>query len=152
MVGCKDLRMKIRTLAARRLLHCSIYLNASPCSKTKLYRFDADSGEWKERGIGQAKLLQHKENKKIRMLMRQEKTLKIMANHLGKTLRHAWGQVVESPNAFWSTTSLSLQCRVSVHSDAREQPSAPSLQRQFVVLVVVYYHHSNLPTNHVVIY
>ncbi len=52
-------------------------------SKTKLYRFDPDSGEWKERGIGQAKLLQHKENKKVRMLMRQEKTLKIRANHLG---------------------------------------------------------------------
>ncbi|GAX86097.1 hypothetical protein CEUSTIGMA_g13510.t1 [Chlamydomonas eustigma] len=50
--------------------------------KTKLYRFDGDSGEWKERGIGQAKLLQHKENKKVRMLMRQEKTLKIRANHL----------------------------------------------------------------------
>ena len=54
------------------------------CSKTKLYRYDADSSEWKERGIGQAKLLQHKENKKIRMLMRQEKTLKIRANHLGE--------------------------------------------------------------------
>jgi hypothetical protein len=54
------------------------------CSKTKLYRFDGDSGEWKERGIGQARLLQHKENKKVRMLMRQEKTLKIRANHLGK--------------------------------------------------------------------
>jgi Ran-binding protein 1 len=50
--------------------------------KTKLYRFDGDSGEWKERGIGQARLLQHKENKKVRMLMRQEKTLKIRANHL----------------------------------------------------------------------
>lgn len=50
--------------------------------KTKLYRFDQDSGEWKERGIGAAKLLQHKENKKVRMLMRQEKTLKIRANHL----------------------------------------------------------------------
>jgi Ran-binding protein 1 len=46
--------------------------------------------EWKERGIGQAKLLQHKENKKIRMLMRQEKTLKIRANHLGERLDDAF--------------------------------------------------------------
>ena len=60
------------------------------CSKTKLYRFDQDSGEWKERGIGMAKLLQHKENKKVRMLMRQEKTLKIRANHLGA---HAWATI-----------------------------------------------------------
>jgi hypothetical protein len=52
--------------------------------KCKLYRFDHDNSEWKERGIGQAKLLKHKTNKKIRMLMRQEKTLKIRANHIGE--------------------------------------------------------------------
>lgn len=50
--------------------------------KCKLYRFDTGSNEWKERGIGFVKLLQHKENKKIRLLMRQEKTLKIRANHI----------------------------------------------------------------------
>lgn len=33
--------------------------------------------------MGQARLLEHKENKKIRLLMRQEKTLKIRANHIG---------------------------------------------------------------------
>ncbi|KAG2487841.1 hypothetical protein HYH03_013558 [Edaphochlamys debaryana] len=50
--------------------------------KCKLYRFDNDNNEWKERGLGQVKLLQHKENKKVRLLMRQEKTLKIRANHI----------------------------------------------------------------------
>lgn len=50
--------------------------------KCKLYRFDADNNEWKERGLGLVKLLQHKENKKVRLLMRQEKTLKIRANHI----------------------------------------------------------------------
>lgn len=55
------------------------------CSKCKLYRFDKESGsgEWKERGVGQVRLLEHKGNKKIRLLMRQEKTLKIRANHIG---------------------------------------------------------------------
>lgn len=53
------------------------------CRKCKLYRFDADNNEWKERGLGLVKLLQHKENKKVRLLMRQEKTLKIRANHIG---------------------------------------------------------------------
>eukprot|EP00884_Botryococcus_braunii_P019437 jgi/Botrbrau1/6177/Bobra.0344s0017.1 len=48
--------------------------------KSKLYRFD--NGEWKERGVGQLKLLEHKESKKIRLLFRQEKTLKIRANHM----------------------------------------------------------------------
>jgi hypothetical protein len=53
-------------------------------SKSKLYRFDNDSGEWKERGVGQSKLLQHKESQRIRYLFRQEKTLKIRANHIGE--------------------------------------------------------------------
>lgn len=47
--------------------------------RAKLYRYV--NGEWKERGLGNAKLLQHKETKKIRFLLRQEKTLKIVANH-----------------------------------------------------------------------
>lgn len=50
------------------------------CSKCKLYRFDGE--EWKERGLGVTKLLENKENKRIRLLMRQEKTLKIRANHI----------------------------------------------------------------------
>ena len=54
------------------------------CRKSKLYRFDSDSGEWKERGAGQTRLLQSNENSKIRLLMRQEKTLKIRANHFGE--------------------------------------------------------------------
>ncbi|GJP31768.1 hypothetical protein CLOM_g8875 [Closterium sp. NIES-68] len=49
--------------------------------KSKLYRFDKDGNQWKERGVGQVKLLEHKETKKIRLLMRQQKTLKICANH-----------------------------------------------------------------------
>ncbi|KAH8739628.1 Ran-binding protein [Cryptosporidium ryanae] len=47
--------------------------------RAKLYRYV--NGEWKERGLGNAKLLQHKETKKIRFLLRQEKTLKVVANH-----------------------------------------------------------------------
>lgn len=36
---------------------------------------------WCERGVGDAKILKHKENNRIRILMRQEKTLKILVNH-----------------------------------------------------------------------
>lgn len=56
--------------------------------KCKLYRFEAAGNEWKERGLGFVKLLKHKENKKIRLLMRQEKTLKIRANHIGNVTSH----------------------------------------------------------------
>ncbi|KAI9353887.1 RanBP1 domain-containing protein, partial [Obelidium mucronatum] len=49
--------------------------------RAKLFRFDKPNNEWKERGTGDVKLLQHKESKKIRVLMRRDKTLKICANH-----------------------------------------------------------------------
>jgi len=50
--------------------------------KAKLYRFDKDGNQWKERGTGTVKLLKHKETGKVRLVMRQAKTLKICANHL----------------------------------------------------------------------
>ncbi|KMZ67547.1 hypothetical protein ZOSMA_264G00260 [Zostera marina] len=50
--------------------------------KSKLYRFDKEGNQWKERGAGTVKLLKHKETKKVRLVMRQTKTLKICANHL----------------------------------------------------------------------
>jgi Ran-binding protein 1 len=41
----------------------------------------ATAGEWKERGTGDVRLLKHKENAKVRLVMRREKTLKVCANH-----------------------------------------------------------------------
>lgn len=35
---------------------------------------------WRERGIGNCRILQHKEHQRIRVLMRQEKTMKVVAN------------------------------------------------------------------------
>ncbi|XP_030537386.1 ran-binding protein 1 homolog b [Rhodamnia argentea] len=51
-------------------------------SKAKLYRFDKEGNQWKERGAGSVKFLKHKESGKVRLVMRQSKTLKICANHL----------------------------------------------------------------------
>ncbi|XP_057596684.1 E3 SUMO-protein ligase RanBP2-like isoform X2 [Hippopotamus amphibius kiboko] len=51
------------------------------CNRAKLYRFDVGSREWKERGIGNVKILRHKTSGKIRLLMRREQVLKICANH-----------------------------------------------------------------------
>ena len=47
-----------------------------------MFRFDKESNEWKERGTGDVKLLQHAESKKVRLLMRRDKTHKVCANHL----------------------------------------------------------------------
>ena len=49
--------------------------------RAKLFRFDRDSKEWKERGTGDVRLLKHKENQKTRLVMRRDKTLKVCANH-----------------------------------------------------------------------
>ncbi|KAI1319711.1 single stranded nucleic acid binding protein [Mortierella claussenii] len=49
--------------------------------RAKLFRFVKESNEWKERGTGDVRLMQHKETKKIRLLMRRDQTLKICANH-----------------------------------------------------------------------
>ena len=49
-------------------------------SRGKLFRFR--DGEWKERGTGDLKLLRHKTEKKIRFILRQDKTLKIVANFI----------------------------------------------------------------------
>lgn len=46
-----------------------------------MFRFDAEGNQWKERGTGDVKLLKHKTTGKIRLLLRQEKTLKVCANH-----------------------------------------------------------------------
>ncbi|XP_052863157.1 E3 SUMO-protein ligase RanBP2 [Anopheles cruzii] len=47
--------------------------------RAKLYRFV--SSEWKERGIGDVKILKHKTTGKLRMIMRREQVLKICLNH-----------------------------------------------------------------------
>ncbi|KAF9425775.1 single stranded nucleic acid binding protein [Podila epigama] len=49
--------------------------------RAKLFRFFKDLNEWKERGTGDVRLMQHKETKRIRLLMRRDKTLKVCANH-----------------------------------------------------------------------
>ncbi|KGG50127.1 hypothetical protein DI09_88p90 [Mitosporidium daphniae] len=50
-------------------------------SRAKLFRYDKPTSQWKERGTGDVKLLQHSSTGKIRVLMRRDQTLKICANH-----------------------------------------------------------------------
>lgn len=49
--------------------------------RAKLFKFDREAREWKERGTGDVKLLKHKESKKVRLVMRRDKTHKVCANH-----------------------------------------------------------------------
>ncbi|XP_028289444.1 ranBP2-like and GRIP domain-containing protein 3 isoform X2 [Parambassis ranga] len=63
------------------------------CNRAKLYRFDTETKEWKERGIGNVKILKHSTKGKVRLLMRREQVLKICANHYITT------DMVLNPNA-----------------------------------------------------
>ena len=50
-------------------------------NRAKLYRFDEPTKQWKERGLGDIKILRHKKTMKYRVLMRREQILKICCNH-----------------------------------------------------------------------
>mmetsp|Transcript_5923 Transcript_5923/g.20421 ORF Transcript_5923/g.20421 Transcript_5923/m.20421 type:complete len:251 (-) Transcript_5923:41-793(-) len=71
--------------------------------KAKLYRYDFEKQEWKERGVGPCKILEDKKTKKIRVLMRRDKLHKICANFLimpGTTLQNHQGN---DKTWVWST-------------------------------------------------
>ncbi|KAG7653375.1 Ran binding domain [Arabidopsis suecica] len=69
--------------------------------KSKLYRFDKDANQWKERGAGTVKLLKHKNTGKIRLVMRQSKTLKICANHFVKSGMSVQEHVGNEKSCVW---------------------------------------------------
>ena len=50
--------------------------------RAKMFRFDAEKREWKERGVGDVKLLIHRDSHQIRVLMRRDHTFKVCANHV----------------------------------------------------------------------
>jgi len=56
--------------------------------RSKLFIFgetllDKGSGNktWRERGVGEIKILRHNQHQRLRLLMRQEKTMKVICNH-----------------------------------------------------------------------
>lgn len=46
-----------------------------------MYGTEVRKNIWKERGTGEVRILKHKKDKKERIVMRQEKTLKLILNH-----------------------------------------------------------------------
>ncbi|XP_072977441.1 ran-binding protein 1 homolog b-like [Typha angustifolia] len=75
--------------------------------KAKLYRHDKEGNQWKERGTGNVKLLKHKVTGKVRLVMRQAKTLKICANHLVVTMTKLQEHVGNDKSCVWYASDFS---------------------------------------------
>ncbi|KAK3812082.1 MAG: ran/spi1 binding protein [Benniella sp.] len=73
--------------------------------RAKLFRFHKDTNEWKERGTGEARLLQHKETSKVRLLMRRDQTLKICANHYVAPEMNLTPNIGSDRSWVWNVTS-----------------------------------------------
>uniref|UniRef100_A0A1A7Y538 E3 SUMO-protein ligase RanBP2 n=1 Tax=Iconisemion striatum TaxID=60296 RepID=A0A1A7Y538_9TELE len=93
------------------------------CNRAKLYRFDTETKEWKERGIGNVKILKHSTKGKVRLLMRREQVLKICANH------YITSDMLLKPNAgsdkSWAPktaapTSVMAQTAPAVDADVKD--------------------------------
>ena len=84
----EEVQFKLYVKSSTTLLHTfDLYLHLD--RRSKLFRFATESNEWKERGTGDVRLLQHKESKKIRLVMRRDKTHKVCANHLSTPVRRS---------------------------------------------------------------
>ena len=81
--------------------------------RAKLFKFDRDSREWKERGTGDVRLLKHKENGKTRLVMRRDKTLKVCANHYG----WQYPSTVTGPKLIMNLVTPDMKLSPNVGSD-----------------------------------
>merc|ERR1711881_755372 len=50
--------------------------------RAKVYRFDPETKQWKERGVGDIKILKHPKRLTYRVLLRREQIHKIACNHM----------------------------------------------------------------------
>merc|ERR1712241_1181817 len=50
--------------------------------RAKVYRYDTETKQWKERGVGDMKILKHQNRGTFRVLLRRDQTLKVACNHM----------------------------------------------------------------------
>ena len=73
--------------------------------RCKLYRFFPETKEWKEKGVGEIKILRHKETNAHRVLMRRDQVLKLCANH--RILPEIKLEIANEKQVRWSANDYS---------------------------------------------
>lgn len=75
--------------------------------RAKLYRWDRDLSQWKERGIGDIKILFHPNKHFYRILMRREQVLRVCANHTISTAMELKPMNASANALLWTATDYS---------------------------------------------
>ncbi|KAG7503302.1 E3 SUMO-protein ligase 2-like isoform X2 [Solea senegalensis] len=75
--------------------------------RAKLFRWDRDLGQWKERGIGDLKILFHPTKHFYRILMRREQVFRVCANHIISEAMELKPMNVAANALLWTATDYS---------------------------------------------
>ncbi|XP_065210965.1 E3 SUMO-protein ligase RanBP2-like [Planococcus citri] len=86
------------------------------CERAKLFRFDIENKQWKERGIGELKVLYHPVEKSYRLLLRREQVHKVVLNQ--RIANYLNLQPSPSSHSSWCWSSMNFP----------EQESEPVLE------------------------
>ncbi|XP_056436371.1 E3 SUMO-protein ligase RanBP2-like [Gadus chalcogrammus] len=72
--------------------------------RTKLYRWDRGLNQWKERGVGDIKILYHPAKGTYRVIMRREQVLNVCANHIITPIMELKPMNSSANALVWTTT------------------------------------------------
>ncbi|XP_077972662.1 E3 SUMO-protein ligase RanBP2-like isoform X1 [Styela clava] len=77
-------------------------------NRAKLYMFHKEAKQWKERGVGDIKILQHISTFKVRVLMRREQVLKVCLNHyVQPEIKLSFKEQTSAKTLLWTATDFS---------------------------------------------
>lgn len=76
-------------------------------ARAKLYRWDSALGQWKERGVGDIKILCQPQKCYYRVLMRRDQVFKVCANHSITTAMKLKPSSSSSNTLVWTATDYS---------------------------------------------
>lgn len=92
--------------------------------RAKLYRYDPDLKEWKERGVGEMKVLHHTGSGAYRLLLRREQVHKVVLNQL----------IIPSMDLTAMSMSPNARCWAGMNH-AEDTPKLEKLAVRFKVII-----------------